>query len=455
MSRAARGAALALPLALWATLAAAGLPLRPAEDSDYHDNGAPDLARVELGRLLFFDKILSGNLNISCATCHHPLTGTGDGLSLPVGEGGRGLGVTRDTGHGAGAIRERVPRNSPPLFNLGAREFVRMFADGRVEEDPTEPSGFRTPAGDQLPEGLDTVLAAQVMFPVASDTEMAGQAGENEQADAAAQDRLAGPGGVWDLIAQKLQAVPGYVALFQRAFPDRVRGAGDITFVLAANAIAAYEASAWRSDNSPFDRYLRGEFRALSREARLGMRLFYGEARCGTCHDGLFQTDHFFHAIAIPQIGPGKGDNQEGYADGLDDFGREGVTGQPRDRFRFRTPPLRNVTLTAPYGHSGAYDSLEAIVRHYIDPAEALRNYDTGQAVLPPRPDLDELDLALHEDPLRREAIAAANGAIPVELSERQVLALLAFLHALTDPAAQDLRAAVPDAVPSGLPIWD
>ena len=76
-----------------------------------------------------------------------------------------------------------------------------------------------------------------------------------------------------------------------------------------------------------FDRYRRGAFRGLSREARAGMNLFYGKARCGTCHSGTFQTDQSFHAIALPQVGPGKGDNQDGYADGHDDFGRERVTG--------------------------------------------------------------------------------------------------------------------------------
>ena len=78
----------------------AGSPegLWAATDRDFHDRSPHSPARVELGRNLFFDKILSGNLNISCASCHHPLAGTGDGLSLPIGEGGSGLGVTRDTG---------------------------------------------------------------------------------------------------------------------------------------------------------------------------------------------------------------------------------------------------------------------------------------------------------------------------------------------------------------------
>lgn len=101
----------------------------PIQDSDYYDNGSPNAAKVELGRLLFFDKIISGNRNISCATCHHPLTGTGDQLSLPVGEGGGGLGPTRGTGLEADTVPGRVlamhlpssivaPRNSSACFTM-------------------------------------------------------------------------------------------------------------------------------------------------------------------------------------------------------------------------------------------------------------------------------------------------------------------------------------------------
>ena len=87
-------------------------------DADFRTS---DAAKIELGRLLMFDKILSGNQNISCGTCHHALTDTGDGLSLPVGEGGDGLGKSRNTQDGeATDIPERVPRNAPPVFNLGA-----------------------------------------------------------------------------------------------------------------------------------------------------------------------------------------------------------------------------------------------------------------------------------------------------------------------------------------------
>ena len=102
-----------------------------------HDYPSPSAEKVVLGRNLMFDKILSGNKNISCGTCHHPLTDTGDGLSLPVGEGGRGLGVTRDTGSGADMIVERVPRNAPPVFALGDRSFHTLFHDAVIIHDFT------------------------------------------------------------------------------------------------------------------------------------------------------------------------------------------------------------------------------------------------------------------------------------------------------------------------------
>lgn len=125
-----------------------GTDIKPTEDSDYYNYGERKEDLFALGQLLFFDKILSGNRNTSCATCHHPLAGTGDGLSLPVGQGGVGLGIMRHTGMGNDKIHERVPRNAPRLFNKGAKEFIRMFHDGRVEIDFDSPKGFLSPAGD-------------------------------------------------------------------------------------------------------------------------------------------------------------------------------------------------------------------------------------------------------------------------------------------------------------------
>jgi cytochrome c peroxidase len=421
---------------------------RPVSDSDFHNSGSPNPAKVALGSQLFFDKALSGNLNISCATCHHSLTGTGDGLALPVGDGGRGLGVTRDTGIGQDSIHERVPRNAPPIFNLGALEFQRMFHDGRVQPNSVFPNGVESPAGYNLPEGLDNVLAVQAMFPVTSGTEMAGQAGENPVADAAAAGDLAS---VWTQLAERLRGLPGYVEQFVAVFDD-VSSAADIRYTHAANAIAAFEAANWRADNSPFDRFLRGERGAMSAAALKGMRIFYSprKGNCASCHSGVFQTDHSFRAIAMPQIGPGKGDGA-----GYEDFGRERVSGDVTDRYRFRVPSLRNVTQTAPYGHSGAYNSLEAVVRHHLDPVTSLYSYDASQLRMPSRADLDARDMQAMNDPAVLASIAQANELSPANLSEREVAFLIDFLHALTDPAMLDMRGDVPRSLPSGLPLGD
>ncbi|MGB8623500.1 MAG: cytochrome-c peroxidase, partial [Paracoccaceae bacterium] len=179
-----------------------------------------------------------------------------------------------------------------------------------------------------------------------------------------------------------------------------------------------------------------------------GMQLFYGKADCASCHSGQFQTDNRFHAIAMPQIGPGKAARFETHTR---DTGRLRVTGHDEDAFRFRTPSLRNVTLTAPYGHDGAYATLEGVVRHHLNPVAAMIGYDPSQAILPEMPDaMDFPELANAQD---MDAIARANELEPMELSDSEVDAILAFLGALTDPVSREGRLGVPDTVPSGLPV--
>ncbi len=418
------------------------------KDADFLDDGAPDETKVELGRLLFFDKILSGNRNISCASCHHPLAGTADGLSLPVGEGGAGLAATRDTGGESSPVMERVPRNAPAVFNLGAREFETMFHDGRVQANPDHPSGFDSPAGDDLPAGLDSALAVQAMFPVTSATEMAGQPGENAVADAAAASDLKG---VWNLLADRLAGIDGYATRFVSVFED-ISAPEQITYAHAANAIAAFEAAAWRFDNSPFDRHLRGDHRAMSQSQKRGMGLFYRRGGCSDCHSGKFQTDHRFHALAVPQLGPGKGDGP-----GYEDYGRERVTANPADRYRFRTPPLRNVAVTGPWGHDGAFKTLRAAVEHHLDALASLATWDRTQVTLPSRTDLDAVDFLAMDDPLVIEALAEACEIEAVWLTRAQIDDLMDFLAiGLTDPAVHQMGTVdIPPRVPSGLPIFD
>ncbi|MEM7025251.1 MAG: cytochrome c peroxidase, partial [Pseudomonadota bacterium] len=460
--------------------------IEPVVDADFYSNGTFPEAKVALGQMLFFDKILSGNRNIACATCHHPTLGSSDQLALPLGEGAVGLGKERRV-VAEQPVLGRVPRNSQALYFVGAREFERMYHDGRVEIDPNHnwQSGFWSPAREQLPPGLDNVLAVQAMFPVLSPIEMAGHKGENEVATAVALDRLDGPNGAWALIARRLQEIPAYVERFQATYPE-IDQPSDITFVHAANAIAAFEAQAFRRDDSPFDRFLRTRNPAeLSEAAFRGMNLFYGEAGCAGCHSGKFQTDQQFHAIAMPQIGPGKNDGwdqtywqETGFAGRLEDVGRQRVTFRPEDAYRFRTPTLRNVELTGPWGHAGSYSSLEEVVRHHLDPAGYLERYRANQAALPPiehliertgigsrlvfRPvnpnrldDFLERDSWVQSAAQLRQSIIKANELDPSRLTDAQVDDLIAFLRALTDARPEQAAALVPATVPSGLPVED
>jgi cytochrome c peroxidase len=287
---------------------------------------------------------------------------------------------------------------------------------------------------------------------------MAGQAGENEIADAVSRGDLASPMGVWERLAQRLREIPAYVTLFQGAYPAEVAGADDINFTMAANAMAAFEASAWAANNSPFDRAMAGEVGAMSEAAQRGMALFQQNG-CGACHSGRLQTDDQFHAIAMPQIGPGKGDNSDGFTDGREDFGREKVTGNTAHRFQFRTPSLRNVELTAPYGHAGAYSTLEAMVGHYVNPVRALNNYDRTQVQMPSRGDLDALDFVVLDNAQRVNEIAQAarneTSLRPRNMSPQNLSDIVEFLRALTDPASVDLSRDIPSTVPSGLSLLD
>jgi cytochrome c peroxidase len=438
---------IAILLAVLGTAApvAAGQSVLPAPVAD--DAFPPvSMDRVRLGRDLFYDPILSGNRTIACATCHHPRFGTSDGVALGLGEGGIGLGPERVSDPDNPPER-RIARNAPGLWNLGAAEFTRLFHDGRLEADPARPSGLRTPLEDEMVMGFTGPLAAQTMFPVLSGDEMAGHYSENEVARAVRQGLITGEGGAWDLIAARVAAIPAYAAAFAAAEPEIASGRA-IAFTDIANVLADFIAFEFRADDSPFDRHLRGEA-PLAGEAAAGMALFYGRARCATCHAGPFQTDHAFHAVAMPQLGPGKAARFERHQR---DTGRMRVTGDPADAYRFRTPSLRMVTETAPYGHAGAYADLRAAVRHMADPASGFAGYDRAQAVLPAfRP--EQPDWAVLEDQGETSAIAGALELEPVTLSEAEVDALLAFLAALTDPSARAGRLGVPERVPSGLPI--
>jgi cytochrome c peroxidase len=393
-----------------------------------------DPALVALGQALMFDKILSGNRDIACATCHDPAQHATDGLPLAVGTGGTGLGPARTLGPG----REFVPRSAPTLLNSGLGLFY-VFWDGRLTRFGPPPPGV-----PPLPVDVSNVLVAQATLPVLNRREMRGAAGDVDvfgNPNELAQFGDSQSTEIWQAVMQRLLAVPGYVTLFNAAFPGRPPA--QLRFQDAATAIAVFQMEALTKTNSPFDRYLNRDDSALPADAKRGALLFFGKAQCSSCHNGPFLGGGDFANTGVPQLGPGVGQGAPL------DFGRGEVFNTEFYRFFFRAPPLRNVELTAPYFHDGAVATLEAVVRHYNDVPASLRDFDPS--TLPPA-----LRGSYHGDAATLSAILATLDfrlREPLHLTDTEIAEVVAFLKSLTDPAAGDLSAISPAAVPSGLPV--
>ncbi|MEM9047967.1 MAG: cytochrome c peroxidase [Pseudomonadota bacterium] len=425
-------AALCLGLTLPAS---ADLPLpKPVTPEDYVPFD-PALARI--GQLLFYDPILSGNRNISCGTCHHHDLASADGVALSLGEGGVGLGPARRPG--PDGIVKRIPRNAPALWNVGAREYDVLFHDGRVSLSPDYDNGFDSPAEEWLPSGLNGLLAVQALFPLVAQFEMAGNPGENEIAGAV-HDRI---DAAWPLLAARVRAIPAYRALFAQA------GIAEPQIADIANALADFMNAEWRSTDSPFDRFLAGA-PSLSPAQERGLALFYGKAGCAACHAGPLLTDHRFYALALPPLGPGRTRRWDPFAR---DVGRMAESNRLEDAYRFRTPSLRNVALTAPYGHNGTMPGLEDMVRHHLDPMGSLARWRPAMAALPPAPGAEATDLIVWQDKREMARLRARLDIAPRVLSDAEIADIIAFLHALTGTESLAGRLGRPNRVPSGLPV--
>ena len=415
-----------------------------AEAIDHDDFLHFDPEQAKIGQLLFYDKILSGNRNISCGTCHHHTLAGTDGMSLGIGEGGVGLGADRTPGAGQDKIHARIPRNAPSTWNLGHKDVQVIFHDGRIQATDSPDFDFDTPAGKLLPRGLNSIIAAQALFPPSSDAEMAGAPGENEVANAFA-DRIDRG---WALLAKRVRTIPEYGDMFVAAF-DTVEKPEDVTIVEIANAIAAFIGTEWRSYDTPYDFWVRDGI-PLPANAERGRQLFFGDAGCVACHNGPLFTDQQFHASWLPSFGPGRTREFDLIPR---DVGRMGKTDRIEDAYRFRTPTLRNVAVTGPYGHNGAYPTLRSMIRHMSDPVGERMRWRRDMARLPDVPWLAQADFVIEEDRLEMARQASYVDLPRVRLTDEEVSDLEAFLNALTDPNPYDRPMGIPASVPSGLPV--
>lgn len=421
---------------------------------------------AQLGKLLFFSKSLSGDLDTACASCHHPALGGGDGLALPVGTGAvdpdvLGPGRTRPDG------LPNVGRHSQTVFNVGLYDDF-LFWDGRVESIGKESgqngtgSGIRTPesalnVADPLVATGSNLVAAQARFPVTVPEEMLGSFMPGAD-DEAVRTRLAARIGDYGDGAGELPN-NNWLAEFQTAFASALPADQLITFDNIALALGEYQRSMIFVE-TPWKAYVEGNTNAISEEAKEGALLFFGEPAqeqlgCSACHGGDFFTDERLTVVGFPQTGPGKGDG----AAGDHDFGREQQTGNDQHRFMFRTPSLLNSLATGPHGHAGAFSFFSATA-HYFLPTE------TRQDTFPNGGLCAIEQFANHPDcaTLFPNTISNSQSAFQKVSAQRNIdpaltfpdlsfsppteaPPLFAFLEALTDPCTLD-RACVAPWIP-------
>jgi cytochrome c peroxidase len=285
------------------------------------------------------------------------------------------------------------------------------------------------------------------MMPVTNRVEMRGNAGDVDafgNANELAQPADTAYGAIWSGVMHRVLAISAYMQKFNAAYP--LVSADRLGFEHAANAIAAFETETFTRAGSPFDHYLAHDDGALTPDAKQGALLFFGKARCSQCHNGPLLGGQEFASVGVPQLGPGSGS-----AAPLDIGAGDSVKGRSFTfpKFFFRVAPLRNVELTAPYMHDGAYPTLEAVVRHYNNVDSALKSYDVTQVDA-------SLRASYHGDAATINALLTSlDGRLrqPLALTADEQRHLVAFLKSLTDPAARDLHSIAPSSVPSGLPV--
>ena len=351
-------------------------------------------AKVELGRLLFWDPLLSGPQDVACATCHHPQNGYAEDRDLSLGVTGIGLGRFRRQPPG-GSI-PIVKRNSPTVLNVA---FNGIDESGRY--DPATAPAFW--------DNRIRSLESQALEPLKSLEEMR----ENTYPEAEAVAR----------VVKKLQANAEYQSLFAGAFGSEQ----PVTAENLGRAIAAFMRSLL-ANNSPFDRYMRGDRSAMTEKQVRGMQRFE-EIGCIRCHNGPMFSDYKLHVMGVPDnpaLPASDGGAQKPPCPASPQEPRTAASRAACDSYAFRTASLRNLQFTFPYQHNGTSRTLSAVVGFYESTiAGSSRN---------PNVRYEELD------PLLRE----------LKNVDEEDVDLIEFLYALSDDS---FDRTIPERVPSGLPV--
>lgn len=425
----------ALDRELAAVLTLHGFTGRIEQTLEQRLGGKVDDRLANLGRLLWFDTIAGLNDDNTCGGCHSPTNGFGDTQSIAIGIDNNGIVGPDRTG-------PRNQRRSPIVINSAF--YPRLMWNSRfaaLSGDPFDNSaGFQFPA----PEGLllsyqPQLLVAQVFIPP---TERVEAAGFHFPGDSFA---------IRDEVIRRLNATPEYVRRFGKSF-DAVKHGGPITYDMFAMAIAEFEFSLTFA-NAPIDQFARGARWAMTNQQKRGALLFFGAAGCVQCHAVAGQSNEMFsdfeqHVLGVPQVAPSVGNVPFDGPGANEDFGLEQITGDPSDRYAFRTSPLRNVGVQPAFFHNGAFTTLEGAVRHHLGVVASVAAYTTRALDADLQGPLGPMEPVLARlDPLV---------STPQNLTRQEFEDLVAFVrHGLLDPRAMphETMKLIPKSVPSGRPV--
>jgi cytochrome c peroxidase len=394
---------------------------------------------ADLGRLAFHDSLLGLNNDNSCSGCHAAPLGFGDSQSIAIG-------IENNNVVGPDRSGPRNQRRAPLIINnvfYPALMWNSRF--NSVSGDPFDNSaGFQFP----LPEGfslsdLPHLLTAQAFIPVTEKPEMSGfhpsVPGTND--------------GIRAAVVERLNANDEYRKLFSKNFPE-VKSGAPITYEMLARAIAEFEFTLVFAD-APIDKFARGQKNAMTEDEKHGAMIFFGSGNCVSCHAVSGQSNEMFsdfrqHVAGIPQIAPAVGNVTFDGPGANEDFGLEQVTGNPNDRYAFRTSPLRNLALQPTFFHNGSFTRLEDAVRYHLNAIGSAPSYNPVAAGV-------DVDLQGPQGPLA-PVLARIDPALvtPITLSSDEFRQLIEFLRTgLLDPRANahELRKLIPARVPSGRPV--
>lgn len=307
-----------------------------------HVPASRDLASV--GQLLFESRLLSFNKDTACASCHLDQFGSADGLPIAIGTEGEGIGIARVVNGG-----DIVPRNALPFWGRGGVGFDVLFWDGKIDGTSDE---LISQFGNEVPSEDPLVVA--VHLPPAEIGEMVIDHGATKELQT---EQVSTATLLYAELAERIQKDQqmGPALALARGVPQN-----EIAFLDIAEAIAAFIRMNFKLRSTRFHEFVFGDGVLTTQEVEGGL-LFYGRGGCASCHNGPYFSDMDFHTIPFPQLGFGR--NGFGV-----DYGRFNVTLDEKDKYDFRTPPLYNVTKTAPYSHSGSILMLSDAIRAHLDP---------------------------------------------------------------------------------------